>query len=61
MRVDRLIYVFDGAVHEDEPFLAPLINWTRVRFKIGLSPSWQPVLAVAASSALPWWRLGMLS
>jgi hypothetical protein len=38
-----------------------LINWTRVRFKIGLSPSWQPVLAVAASSALPWWQLGMLS
>jgi hypothetical protein len=68
MRVGRLSYVFDGAVYEHEPFLAPVIEeyWTRVRFKMGLSPSRHPVLAVAASddcaiNALPWQELGTLS
>jgi hypothetical protein len=51
-----------------EPFLAPVIDeyWTRVRFKMGLSPSRHPVLAVAASdectiNALPWRELATLS
>jgi hypothetical protein len=66
--VGRVSYVFDGAVHQHEPFFAPMIDeyWTRVRFKMGLSPSRHPVLAVAASdecmiNALPWWELGTLS
>jgi hypothetical protein len=64
----RLSYIFDGAVHEGEPFLAPVIDeyWTKVRIKLGLRPSWHPVLAVAASdecaiNTLPWWELGTLS
>jgi len=66
--VGRLSYVFDGSVHQSEPFLAPLLDeyWTRVRFKVGLSPSRHPVLAVAASDdcvvdSLPWWQLSVLS
>jgi hypothetical protein len=66
--VGRLSYVFDGAVHEREPFLAPMIDryWTLMRIKMGLSPSRHPVFAVAASddcsiSALPWQELGTLS
>jgi hypothetical protein len=66
--VGRLSYVFDGTVHEHEPFLGPLVDeyWTRVRFKMGLSASRHPVLAVAASdectiNALPWWELSVLS
>ena len=60
-------YIFDGAVHEREPFLAPMIDeyWAKMRIKLGLRPSWHPVLAVAASddcaiNALPWWKLGIL-
>jgi hypothetical protein len=67
-RLGRLSYVFDGAVHEREPFLAPMIDkyWTLVRIKMGLSPNRHPVLAVAASddcsiNALPWRELGTLS
>jgi len=59
--VGRLAYVFDGVVYAHEPFLAPMLDgyWTRVRFKIGLSPYRHPVLAVAASDdcaadVLPW-------
>jgi hypothetical protein len=66
--VGQLNYVFDGAVHEREPFVAPLVGeyWTRVRIKMGLNPRRHPVLAVAASddcsiNALPWWELGTLS
>jgi hypothetical protein len=64
-RVGRLSYVFDGAVHEHEPFLVPMIDsyWTLVRIKLGLSPNYHPVLAVVASddcsiNALPWRELG---
>jgi hypothetical protein len=67
-QVGKLSYIFDGAVYEHEPFLTPVIDdyWTRVRKKIGLSPSRHPMLAVAASddctiNALPWWELGVLS
>ena len=66
--VGRLTYVFDGAVHAHQPFLAPMLDeyWMRVRIKMGLSPNHHPVLAVAASddcavNALPWWELGVLS
>jgi hypothetical protein len=66
--VGQLSYVFDGAVHEREPFLAPMIDtyWTLVRIKMGLGPNRHPVLAVAASddcsiNALPWRELGTLS
>ena len=66
--VGRLTYVFDGAVHVEEPFLAPILDqyWTRVRIKMGLSPNRHPVLAVAASDdcavdALPWRELAVLS
>ena len=66
--VGRLTYVFDGAVHAQQPFLAPMLEeyWMRVRIKMGLSPNRHPVLAVAASddctvSALPWWEVGMVS
>jgi hypothetical protein len=33
--VGRLTYVFDGAVHAHEPFLAPMLDeyWTRARIK----------------------------
>jgi hypothetical protein len=64
--VGRLSYVFDGVVYADEPFLAPIIDeyWTRVRFKMGLTQSCHPVLAVAASdecaiNALPWSEFAM--
>jgi hypothetical protein len=66
--VGRVAYVFDGAVHAHQPFLAPMLDeyWMRVRVKIGLSPNHHPILAVAASddcavNALPWWELGMVS
>jgi hypothetical protein len=66
--VGRLTYVFDGAVHAHQPFLAPMLDeyWMRVRFKLGLSPNRHPILAVAASddcavNALPWSELGVLS
>ena len=66
--VGQLNYIFDGAVHKREPFVAPLVDeyWTRVRIKMGLNPSRHPVLAVAASddcsvNALPWWGLSTLS
>jgi hypothetical protein len=66
--VGRLTYVFDGAVHAHEPFLAPMLDkyWTRVRIKMGLSPKRHPVLAVAASDdcaadVLPWRKLALLS
>ena len=64
----RLTYVFDGALYEHEPFLVPVIDeyWTHLRSKMGLSPNYHPVLAVAASdhcyiNALPWRELGVLS
>jgi hypothetical protein len=66
--VGRLSYIFDGAVHVDEPFLAPMLDrwWMRLRIKLGLSPNYHPVLAVAASDdcaidSLPWWQLSVLS
>jgi hypothetical protein len=66
--VGRLNYVFDGVVHEHEPFLGPVVDeyWRRVRFKMGLSASRHPVLAVAASdecaiTTLPWFELSVLS
>jgi hypothetical protein len=66
--VGRLNYVFDGAVQQREPFLAPMIYeyWTRIGIKIGLTPSHHPVLAVAASdncsmNELPWWELWRIS
>jgi hypothetical protein len=66
--VGQLNYIFDGAVHKREPFVAPLLDeyWTRVRIKMGLNPSRHPVLAVAASddcsiNTLPWRELGTLS
>jgi hypothetical protein len=66
--VGRLSYVFDGAVRDHEPFLGPVIDeyLTRVRIKLGLSPSRHPVLAVAASddcaiNTLPWQELSTLS
>jgi hypothetical protein len=66
--VGQLSYIFDGAVHVQEPFLAPMLDrwWMRLRVKLGLSPNYHPVLAVAASdecaiNALPWWELGRLS
>jgi hypothetical protein len=66
--VGRLSYVFDGAVYANEPFLAPMIDdyWARVRFKMGLTSSRHPILAVAASddctiNALPWWELSTRS
>jgi hypothetical protein len=66
--VGQLNYIFDGAVHEREPFVAPMVEeyWTRVRIKMGLNPSRHPILAVAASddcsiNALPWWELGTLN
>ena len=64
----RLNYVFNGAVHAQQPFLVPMLDeyWMRVRIKMGLSPNRHPVLAVAASddcavNALPWWELNVLS
>ena len=64
----RVSYVFDGALYEHEPFLAPVIDeyWTHLRSKMGLRPSYHPVLAVAASedcsiNVLPWQELGTLS
>jgi hypothetical protein len=66
--VGRLTYVFDGAVHAHQPFLAPMLDqyWMRVRLRLGLSSNRHPVLAVAASDdcavdALPWSELGVLS
>jgi hypothetical protein len=66
--VGRLSYVFDGAVHAQEPFLAPMLDrwWMRLRVKLGLSPNYHPVLAVAASEecavdSLPWRQLSELS
>jgi len=66
--VGRLSYIFDGAVHAHEPFLAPMADrwWTRLRVKLGLSRNYHPVLAVAASGecavdSLPWWQLSVLS
>jgi hypothetical protein len=66
--VGRLSYVFNGVVYADEPFLAPIIDeyWTRIRFKMGLTQSRHPVLAVAASddcaiNALPWSEFAMTS
>jgi hypothetical protein len=67
--VGRLSYVFDGAVHEHEPSPALLLireYWTRVSIKMGLSPSHQRTLTVAASddcaiNTLPWRELGPLS
>jgi hypothetical protein len=62
--VGRLSYIFDGTVHADEPFVAPMFDrwWTWVRLKMGLSANRHPLLAVAASedctiNALPWWEL----
>jgi hypothetical protein len=63
--VGRLTYVFDGAVHAHQPFLAPMLAeyWKRARIRMGLSPNHRPVLAVAASDDcavnLPWWELGV--
>jgi hypothetical protein len=64
----RLSYVFDGVLYEHEPFLAPVMDeyWTHLRSKMGLSPNYHPVLAVAASddcsiNALPWRELGAVS
>jgi hypothetical protein len=64
----RLNYVFDGALYEHEPYLAPVINeyWTHLRNKLGLIPNYHPVLAVAASddcaiNSLPWWEIGMIT
>jgi hypothetical protein len=66
--VGQLSYIFDGAVHVHEPFLAPMLErwWMRLRVKLGLSPNYRPVLAVAASDecavdSLPWWQLSVLS
>jgi hypothetical protein len=66
--VGRLSYIFDGAIHPYEPFLAPMLDrwWMKVRIRLGLSPNYHPVLAVAASDdcsidALPWWELSTLS
>lgn len=66
--VGRLTYVFDGAVHTNEPFLTPMLRqyWTRLRIRIGLSPNRHPLLSVAASDdcaieALPWWEISTLS
>ena len=66
--VGRLSYIFNGTVHEQEPFLAPVIRdyWTRAQFKMGFNPSSHPMLAVAASDdceidALPWSELSILS
>ena len=66
--VGRLSYIFDGAVHVDEPFLAPMLDrwWMQLRIKLGLSPNYHPVLAVAASddcsiNVLPWRELDTLS
>jgi len=66
--VGQIIYIFDGTLHEREPFLAPVIDeiWTKVRLKLGFRSSWHPVLAVAASdecsiNMLPWRELGTLS
>jgi hypothetical protein len=66
--VGRLSYIFDGALRPNEPFLAPMLDrwWMRVRIKLGLSPNYHPVFAVAASEdcavdTLPWWQLAVLS
>jgi hypothetical protein len=66
--IGRLSYIFDGAVHADEPFVAPMLDrwWMRVRVKMGLSANRHPLLAVAASddctiNALPWWELAVQS
>jgi hypothetical protein len=66
--VGRLSYIFNGAVQVDEPFLGPMLErwWTGFRVKLGLSPNYHPVLAVAASDdcavdSLPWWELSVLS
>jgi hypothetical protein len=66
--VGRLSYIFDGKVHEQEPFLAPVIRdyWTRAQFKMGFNTSRHPMLAVAASDdceidALPWSEISVLS
>ena len=65
--VGRLTYVFDGAVHAHQPFLAPMLDeyWMRVRIK------WASVQTVirsllspprtTARLTLPWWELGVLS
>jgi hypothetical protein len=67
--IGRLRYVFDGAVHEHQQSLASVIiddYWARLSIKMGLSPSHQRMLAVAASddcsiNTLPWRELGSLS
>jgi hypothetical protein len=66
--IGQLSYIFDGSVHVHEPFLAPMLDrwWMRLRVKLGLSPNYHPVLAVAASDdcaidSLPWWQLSVLS
>lgn len=66
--VGRLSYIFAGAVHADEPFIAPMLDrwWMWVRLKMGLSANRHPLLAVAASedcaiNALPWWELAVQS
>jgi len=40
--VGRRNYIFDGAVHSREPFLAPMLDeyWARVRVRVGLSSLW---------------------
>lgn len=65
--VGRLSYIFDGAIQPYEPFLAPVLYswWRQVRIKLGLSPNYHPVFAVAASEecaidTLPWWQLAVL-
>ena len=66
--VGRLSYIFDGALRPNEPFLAPMLDrwWMQVRIKLGLSPNYHPVFAVAASEecavhTLPWRQLAVLS
>jgi hypothetical protein len=66
--VGRLSFVFDGAVHDHQPILSPVIReyWRLIQLRMGSSASRHPVLAVAASDnceidALPWWELSVLS
>jgi hypothetical protein len=65
-QVGHLTYVFDGAVHANQPWSMIDEYWMRFRLKVGLSSNRHPVLAVAASddcvvNALPWWKIASLS
>jgi len=64
----QLFFVFKGLVYTDQPLASTILShyWFRLQQKLGLHPSWNPVLAVVSSDscamdALPWKELAQLS